>query len=309
MAKILLKNKLEKDSVKASLSALLLSVTLVVPANSGEIYPIMVASPIQKYSRATSLNTPLASAAYIIGSKVKSGFIESASMEIKPEVTEADAANTNSEPEAGDSSIISSAVASELSKNVSKASSTAKAVKKIEVKLPVYRGNYRAFFNALAMSESSGIKHVVNDYGYAGKFQMGEEALKQAGFYIPASYGNSWDGKWTKRAKAYKVSSLRDFLHNEAAQHAAVEAYTARNWELICHYDLDRFVGRKHRGVVITPSGLLAGSHLVGIQGLINFIEKGRDTRDGNGVRVSQYMNKFKGYHIPFAKPILVARS
>lgn len=44
---------------------------------------------------------------------------------------------------------------------------------------------YEEFLHDLGISESSGRYDIINKYGYAGKYQMGEEAMVAAGYYKP----------------------------------------------------------------------------------------------------------------------------
>ncbi|RUM59563.1 MAG: LysM domain-containing protein, partial [Persephonella sp.] len=43
--------------------------------------------------------------------------------------------------------------------------------------------NYKDFLRALGYRESGGRYNIENSYGYLGKYQMGESALKDAGYY------------------------------------------------------------------------------------------------------------------------------
>ena len=162
---------------------------------------------------------------------------------------------------------------------------------------------YNDYFNHLSKRESSNNPQAVNQYGYLGKYQMGESALIQAGFYKYDSHTkhHSWNGVWTKEAQEMMVASKQAFLNNESAQDFAVRVYTEKNWDMIASFGLDRYVGKTVNGVEITASGMLAGAHLVGIGGLRDFIQRGEDKKDGNGVPVSNYIKKFAGYETPFA--------
>ena len=157
--------------------------------------------------------------------------------------------------------------------------------------------SYNDYLRALARTESSNRPNAVNKYGYLGLYQMGEEALIQAGFYQPdGTNDNDWRGEWVHPA----IDTKEDFLQRPELQQAAVKLYNRRNWHQIRHYYLDRFVGRTVHGVKITKSGLIAGAHLVGVGGLREFLLEGTIVTDGNGTPVTQYIQQLAGYDMPF---------
>ncbi len=160
-----------------------------------------------------------------------------------------------------------------------------------------HKGNYRQYFDTLSMKESSNRYHAINQKGYLGKYQMGEMALTQAGFYKTHNnkYHNHWKGNWS-----HNITGKSDFLNDQKMQERAVRIYTSENWRLIKHYHLDKFIGTIHNGIEITTSGLLAGAHLVGVGGLRKFLLEGEDVTDGNNTPVSEYIIEMAGYHTPF---------
>ena len=75
------------------------------------------------------------------------------------------------------------------------------------------------FLDDLAILESGGNYKAFNKYGYAGKYQMGEMAMIDAGYYIKrGNFNNDWSGKFTGKDKVY---SIKDFLNNPQAQENA----------------------------------------------------------------------------------------
>jgi hypothetical protein len=96
-----------------------------------------------------------------------------------------------------------------------------------------------AYYAQMGKSESGGFDpkkfpdqyHVVNDYGYVGKYQMGYEALID-GKLVKSSCKsnaqlnnpNNWIGGEGKPA------SLQEFLDNEAAQEQQMANYTSSNY-------------------------------------------------------------------------------
>ena len=68
------------------------------------------------------------------------------------------------------------------------------------------------FLNDLGARESAGNYKAFNRYGYAGKYQMGEAALIDAGYYRKPSrrYNNDWSGEFLGKDG---VKSIQDFLN------------------------------------------------------------------------------------------------
>ncbi len=166
------------------------------------------------------------------------------------------------------------------------------------------KGTYNDYFEALGSRESSNNYYAVNQYGYLGKYQMGEAALIQAGYYkYDGSKVNNWTGEWTSKAQVSYAGSKNKFLNNKTAQENAVRIYTQKNWELIKHYKLHKYVGTTINNIKITESGLLAGAHLLGIGNLRKFILNNSIKKDANGVSITSYIKAFGGYNTPFNKP------
>ena len=61
------------------------------------------------------------------------------------------------------------------------------------------------FLNDLGARESAGNYKAFNRYGYAGKYQMGEMALVDIGYYKKASkkYNNDWSGEFLGKDNIY----------------------------------------------------------------------------------------------------------
>ena len=71
------------------------------------------------------------------------------------------------------------------------------------------------FLDALAKMESGGNYKAFNKYGYAGKYQMGEMAMIDVGYYIKkGNFNNDWSGFFTGKDGVY---SITDFLNNAQA--------------------------------------------------------------------------------------------
>ena len=90
------------------------------------------------------------------------------------------------------------------------------------------KGNQEDLLKALFAREAGTNTKVINYAGYVGKYQFGESALIDLGYYIAdGTAANDWSGKWTKK---HGVDSLEKFRNDEAAQDVA-----AREWiALLC---------------------------------------------------------------------------
>lgn len=157
------------------------------------------------------------------------------------------------------------------------------------------------FGERMGILESNGNYAIVNSFGYLGKYQMGECALIDAGFYTHDDSGCSrqdWAGSWTG---AFGVDSVDSYLETAEAQDYAFHRFTAGNWATIQARGLDQYIGYNINGTLITAAGLLAGAHLGGVGGVEAFIlSYGLEDRgDAFGSRISTYINLFNGIAPP----------
>lgn len=154
-------------------------------------------------------------------------------------------------------------------------------------------------YEALGFSESSGRYNIVNSAGYLGKYQMGGAALSDAGYYNlnPNGKENDWLGTFTGKDNVY---SKEDFLNNPQAQENAVREFMKKQWQYLKNNGSTKYIGSKINGIDITPSGLLAGAHLVGNGGVGRYTSSnGRIIpTDRNGTSVEKYFKKFGGYDV-----------
>ncbi len=139
---------------------------------------------------------------------------------------------------------------------------------------PFLGKGYIGFKEAIAFKESRGNYRTVNEFGYLGKYQFGAETLRTLGVY-----------------------DTEAFLHNPELQEKAFHAYAERN-KWILRKDIERFVGKKIQGIVITESGILAAAHLAGPGSVKKFLRSyGNETfSDAFGTSVRYYMKKFSGF-------------
>ena len=158
------------------------------------------------------------------------------------------------------------------------------------------------FYKDLGMRESRGNYKAQNRFGYLGKYQMGEQALVEAGYYKKdvnsyKDYNNDWSGTFTGKDG---VLSKDDFLNTPAAQENAQNAFQKAQWRYLKATGATQYIGQTVNGIKITPSALLGGAHLCGSSRVYNFLKSNgeNDTKDRNGISVSQYMKKFQDYDV-----------
>ena len=155
------------------------------------------------------------------------------------------------------------------------------------------------FLNDLAYRESGGNYKSFNKYGYAGKYQMGEPALIDAGYYCKPSreFNNDWSGKFLGKDGVY---SINDFLNNPKAQENAQIIFKKKQWEYLKAVGADKYTGIIVNGYKITPSGLLAGAHLKGAGGVIEYLKSNgkKIGKDAFGTTVESYMKQFANYDV-----------
>ena len=170
---------------------------------------------------------------------------------------------------------------------------------------------YQDYFDTLGFRESSSIPggvqnyRIENRFGFIGKYQFGEAALFDLGYYaVDGSdrglFRNDWVGNWSGKNDIY---SKEDYLNNGPVQEIIVREWHELLWQRIDRQELDKYDGQILNSVQITISGMLAASHLLGTGGLSRYLESGAvfSPQDGNGTTANQYMIFFEGYETPFS--------
>jgi hypothetical protein len=131
------------------------------------------------------------------------------------------------------------------------------------------------FLDAIGLRESGNRYDITNKWGYMGKYQFGKSTLKGLGFKV----------------------SKNEFLNNPQLQEEAMMALLLHNKEKLQLY-IDTFDGKTINGMLVTESGILAAAHLGGQGSVKRYFKNGKVFRDGNGTKITSYMNKFSGYDI-----------
>ena len=132
-----------------------------------------------------------------------------------------------------------------------------------------------SFLTAVGFRESGNRYDITNKWGYMGKYQFGKSTLKGLGFKV----------------------TKKEFLSNPQLQEEAMMALLLHNKEKLQKY-IDVFDGQTINGMLITESGILAAAHLGGQGSVKRYFKNGKVFRDGNGTKITSYMEKFSGYDI-----------
>lgn len=176
--------------------------------------------------------------------------------------------------------------------------------KRVVVSTPGLENAKRAdnFLDSVAASESAGKYDIVGGGGnmYLGRYQMGPSALADAGLMKKVTKGDPVPPNAVKYGGEYytwKAPYTREaFLSTPAIQDDAIKKYHAAVWrqlpESVRQQALDGT--RTLNGVKMTPSGLIAASHLVGAGNMRRLLRESPDGNvtfvDGNGVPATKYM-------------------
>ncbi|MCX2719359.1 hypothetical protein [Lentiprolixibacter aurantiacus] len=146
---------------------------------------------------------------------------------------------------------------------------------------PFIGSSYIGFKEALAFKESQGNYFITNTLGYLGKYQFGIGTLQLMGVY-----------------------NATQFLNDPSLQERVFRTNIARN-KWILRRDINRFVGKKIKGVEITESGILAAAHLAGAGNVKKYLRSygAIDVEDAYGTSIGDYIKKFSGYDVSVVLP------
>ena len=131
------------------------------------------------------------------------------------------------------------------------------------------------FLNAIGFKESGNRYDIVNRFGYMGKYQFGKRTLRGLGFKM----------------------SREEFLNSPEIQEEAMYKLLQTNKKYLQKY-INEYEGQIVHGVLVTESGLLAAAHLGGAGSVKKWFRTGKIRKDGNGVKITTYMERFSGYDL-----------
>ena len=135
--------------------------------------------------------------------------------------------------------------------------------------------SHQAFLDAIGFRESGNRYDIVNRYGYMGKYQFGKKTLKGLGIKVTQD----------------------EFLNSPYIQEKAMYALLKQNKRSLRKY-IEKYDGKYVHGVLVTESGLLAAAHLGGAGSVKKWFRTGKVRKDGNGVKITSYMERFGGYDL-----------
>ena len=135
--------------------------------------------------------------------------------------------------------------------------------------------SHSEFLKAIGFKESGNRYDIVNRFGYMGKYQFGKRTLRGLGFKM----------------------SREEFLNSPETQEKAMYALLKQNKKSLRKY-IEKYDGKIVHGVLVTDSGLLAAAHLGGAGSVKKWFRTGKVRKDGNGVKITTYMERFSGYEL-----------
>ncbi len=188
-------------------------------------------------------------------------------------------------------------------------------------------GTFDDWLRTLGAREASGRIGVCNADGYCGLYQMGQEALIEAGCISSSSGPRSREPNnysqpnynWSPSATCPCGTSMKAFLADGNCQYLAVNRYQQRQWSFIAPSCRAMALAcQTVNGVRLTPSGMLAGAHLMGAGGIHCLLgcgvcnpsatslarwnsKCGGIPCDKSGTKITEYINRMAGFDVPFA--------
>ena len=107
---------------------------------------------------------------------------------------------------------------------------------------------YDSFFSDIEQRESSGRNSVMSrgNYGFVGRYQIGEQALADIGLYPKqppkSKYPNTWKHEFLPNE--YGIKSIDDFKKSPDKQKEIFIKILKKNWEHIENDELDEYIGK-----------------------------------------------------------------
>lgn len=135
--------------------------------------------------------------------------------------------------------------------------------------------SHSEFLKAIGFKESGNRYDIVNRFGYMGKYQFGKRTLRGLGFKI----------------------SKEEFLNSPEIQEEAMYKLLQTNKKYLKKY-INEYEGQIVHGILVTESGLLAAAHLGGAGSVKKWFRTGKVRKDGNGIKITTYMQQFSGYDL-----------
>lgn len=133
------------------------------------------------------------------------------------------------------------------------------------------------FLDSLGFKESNNDYTKVNKWGYLGKYQFSKRTLRGLGYKVKPEV----------------------FLNNPQLQEQAMMDLLIDN-KKVMRKQISKYVGKNINGILITESGILASTHLVGPKAVKRYLRSnGRKVKqDALGTSVEDYMELFGNYNL-----------
>ena len=141
--------------------------------------------------------------------------------------------------------------------------------------LELKTNSHSEFLKAIGFKESGNRYDIVNRFGYMGKYQFGKRTLRGLGFKM----------------------SEDEFLNSPKIQEEAMYKLLQSNKKYLQKY-INKYDGKIIHGVLVTESGQLAAEHVGGENRKKKWFRTGKIRKDGNGVKITTYMERFSGYEL-----------
>jgi hypothetical protein len=138
----------------------------------------------------------------------------------------------------------------------------------------VSKKSFEKFKTSLGTRESHCKYQKVNTLGYMGKYQFGKGTLQTLG-----------------------IKDTAKFLESKKLQEKAFVANLSRNKSELKH-EINKYVGKKVKGITVTESGILAAAHLGGQGSVKKFLKSNgkKASKDSYGTSVATYMKEFANF-------------
>lgn len=141
--------------------------------------------------------------------------------------------------------------------------------------VPFVKHSHEDFLDAIGYQESRNRYDIVNRFGYMGKYQFGQRTLRHLKIKV----------------------TKKEFLNSPELQEEAMIKLLQANQRSLKKY-IEKYADTWHDGMFITESGILAAAHLGGAGSVKKYFKRGVVRSDGNGMKITTYMEKFSNYEL-----------
>lgn len=135
----------------------------------------------------------------------------------------------------------------------------------------------KAFLHAIGKQESNNKYDTVSIHGFLGKYQFGQNTLKEIGIH----------------------TDTETFLRSPSLQEDAMLKLLRTNRRTLRNV-IKKYEGTYIQGTRISESGILAAAHLGGVGSVLDYFYEGKGNLDKNGMSLKTYLRKFSGYKLKF---------